>query len=228
MMYRLVAVFAALFLVAALLGGCSPAQETQQESSSQSSSQQEESQPEEQRLVVADAGMYRGEVYGVTEDHFYAVQVPGRNYGEDILSVSIGENTRFSFDQSTLKDGDYIEFYYGDLMESYPAQTEAIAVNRLPDAEMCVFNGEIVELTEEEGNLSLLLKRIGSEEEVLFRTGDSTNIYLNVDELKAGDKVSVLFSGAVALSLPGQATAQEIAPYTVEEMADYLQWVGEK
>ena len=63
-------------------------------------------------------------------------------------------------------------------------------------------------------------------DEILFHIGESTQVY--VDTIEEGTKLSVFFSGAVTLSLPGQATALEVAPYAVTEAEDYTQWIGAK
>lgn len=75
----------------------------------------------------------------------------------------------------------------------------------LPDAAMSVFNGEVVEVTEkEDGTTDLLMKRIGGEgtDEILFHIGESTQVYTN--EIQVGSQLSILFNGAVTLSLPGR------------------------
>ncbi len=233
-MNRLVASFAALLLAASVFGGCTPKETLPQGEPSGSSSQAEENNgsqddPFKTRLTAEDASLYRGEVQGLDENGFYLVQVPGRDYGEGIVRFSIGEGTKFSFDRETLKEGQYLEAYYTYVQETYPPQTEAIVVNRLPDAAMSVFNGEVVEVTEKEnGATDLLMKRIGGEgtDEILFHIGDSTQVYTN--EIQVGSQLSILFNGAVTLSLPGQASAWEVAPYTVEKSEDYTQWIGKK
>ena len=233
-MNRLVASFAALLLAASVFGGCTPKETPPQGEPSGSSSQVEENNSSQEdsssrRLTVADAALYRGEVRGLDENGFYLVQVPGRDYGDGIVRFSIGEGTKFSFDRETLEEGQYLEVYYSDVQETYPPQTEAIAVNRLPDAAMSVFNGEVVEVTEkEDGTTDLLMKRIGGEgtDEILFHIGESTQVYTN--EIQVGSQLSILFNGSVTLSLPGQASAWEVAPYTVEKSEDYTQWIGSK
>lgn len=281
-MNRLVASFAALFLVVSMFGGCGPQEIPSQGDSSSLGSQQEDSssqpsssdgedeeseapsvpqdsregqdassqprtggqqltplgeesepgsdsKPSAERITVADASLYRGEVRGLDEYGFYLVQVPGRMYGDGIMRVSIDENTEFSFDKNTLKEGEYLEIYYNYVREIYPSQTTAIAVNRLMAADLCVFNGEVTQMsTKEDGTMDLLLKRIDGEgmDEILFHIGESTQVY--VDTIEEGTKLSVFFSGAVTLSLPGQATALEVAPYAVTEAEDYTQWIGAK
>lgn len=175
-MNRLVASFAALLLAASVFGGCTPKETPPQGEPSGSSSQVEENNSSQEdsssrRLTVADAALYRGEVRGLDENGFYLVQVPGRDYGDGIVRFSIGEGTKFSFDRETLEEGQYLEVYYSDVQETYPPQTEAIAVNRLPDAAMSVFNGEVVEVTEkEDGTTDLLMKRIDPHRPVPPRT----------------------------------------------------------
>ena len=154
-MNRLVASFAALLLAASVFGGCTRKDPPKGDPRKQfpgggNNSSQEDSSS--RRLTVADAALYRREVRGLDENRFYLVQVPGKDYGDGIVRFSIGEGTKFSFDRETLEEGQYLEVYYSDVQETYPPQTEAIAVNRLPDAAMSVFNlARWVEVTEKGG-----------------------------------------------------------------------------
>ena len=119
------------------------------------------------------------------------------------------------------QEGEYVEIYYGALNESAPAQADAISVNKLADqAESVVTNGTIKEVTtSEDGTVTDLLLTDSNGQEVVFHISESTQIYMNAEDLKEGTEISVLHSGAFTMSLPPQGNALEISPWRYQREA---------
>ena len=123
--------------------------------------------------------------------------------------------------ENTFQEGEYVEIYYGALKESAPAQADAISVNKLADqAESVVTNGTIKEVTTgEDGTVTDLLLTDSNGQEVVFHISESTQIYMNAEDLKEGTEISVLHSGAFTMSLPSQGNALEISPWRYQREA---------
>ncbi|WRS28479.1 hypothetical protein U6B65_04925 [Oscillospiraceae bacterium MB08-C2-2] len=174
---------------------------------------------EQERLVVMDAAMYRGMVDDIRQQDgqlhsFRLTQAQGTSFGPASVTVKTDENTRMSFDAGLLQQGDYIEVFYGRPLEQ-SAETEitALTLNHLGKAENVLFSGTFVVLTKDEkkeGSGRLLLTSLNTNDEWVFHYSEETQIYLNLDDLIAGDSLSILFSGASTRSIPPQAFALEI------------------
>lgn len=176
----------------------------------------------QENLYVADAAMYRGTIGSIVEDGetttVVLTQPEGINFGTPTITFSLDDDTKFSFDESELVEGSFIEVFYGRSMgeTDYTQTFNAIAVNRYIDATSANFNGEIIEIAKDVENDtqgSFTLKELGTEQVIVFYYGDESSLYLNVDELVVGDKLNIFHSGAVALSLPAQGNIIEARTY---------------
>ena len=203
-------------LLAALmmsLAGC-----TQDQAGNESSSSEQESSSvaEVQPPVAADAALYRGTVTETSGQQLTVEQYDGRGYGEVVIVFTLPEEV-----ENTFQEGEYVEIYYGALNESAPAQADAISVNKLADqAESVVTNGTIKEVTtSEDGTVTDLLLTDSNGQEVVFHISESTQIYMNAEDLKEGTEISVLHSGAFTMSLPPQGNALEISPWRYQREA---------
>ncbi|WP_312643062.1 hypothetical protein [Hydrogenoanaerobacterium sp.] len=176
------------------------------------------------KLIVADAAMYRGTVVSIdamTESGSEILlltlkSVDGTGFTPSTLPVAITVDTKLSFEREKLEKNAYLEVYYGGEPTEKQQYAKAIAVNLLVPAERSVFNGELVEVMRQEGSdkVSLLLKPLGEGMETVFHISDETQVYLNLDELKAGDKLNIYYNGIATFSIPPQSTAMEIRRYT--------------
>ncbi len=173
------------------------------------------SYPEDEYLTVMDAPFYRGTVTAVSEKNgIYELrleQVEGTDFGYSSFMMHTGENTRSSFSFADLVLGDYLEVYYGERNDGLPPVI--IAANKLPPAVDCVFNGELTALEHQgtEGRLEMTLLSTG--EEIHFQFDDSTQFYLDMEGLKAGDKLNIYHRGTLTKSIPPQGFALEVRPY---------------
>ena len=204
-MKKIMAVLLAALMMMSL-AGC-----TQNQAGNESSSSEQESSSvaEVQPPVVADAALYRGTVTETSGQQLTVEQYDGRDYGEVVIVFTLPEEV-----ENTFQEGEYVEIYYGALNESAPAQADAISVNKLADqAESVVTNGTIKEVTtSEDGTVTDLLLTDSNGQEVVFHISESTQIYMNAEDLKEGTEISVLHSGAFTMSLPPQGNALEISP----------------
>ena len=201
-MKKIMAVLLAALMMMSL-AGC-----TQNQAGNESSSSEQESSSvaEVQPPVVADAVLYRGTVTETSGQQLTVEQYDGRDYGEVVIVFTLPEEV-----ENTFQEGEYVEIYYGALKESAPAQADAISVNKLADqAESVVTNGTIKEVTtSEDGTVTDLLLTDSNGQEVVFHISESTQIYMNAEDLKEGTEISVLHSGAFTMSAPGQRTGDQ-------------------
>lgn len=211
-MKKIMAVLLAALMMMSL-AGC-----TQNQAGNESSSSEQESSSvaEVQPPVVADAALYRGTVTEISGQQLTVEQYDGRDYGEPVIVFTLPEEV-----ENTFQEGEYVEIYYGALKESAPAQADAISVNKLADqAESVVTNGTIKEVTtSEDGTVTDLLLTDSNGQEVVFHISESTQIYMNAEDLKEGTEISVLHSGAFTMSLPPQGNALEISPWRYQREA---------
>ena len=210
-MKKIMAVLLAALMMS--LAGC-----TQNQAGNESSSSEQESSSvaEVQPPVVADAALYRGTVTETSGQQLTVEQYDGRDYGEVVIVFTLPEEV-----ENTFQEGEYVEIYYGALKESAPAQADAISVNKLADqAESVVTNGTIKEVTTgEDGTVTDLLLTASNGQEVVYHISESTQIYMNAEDLKEGTEISVLHSGAFTMSLPPQGNALEISPWRYQREA---------
>ena len=211
-MKKIMAVLLAALMMMSL-AGC-----TQNQAGNESSSSKQESSSvaEVQPPVVADAALYRGTVTETSGQQLTVEQYDGRDYGEVVIVFTLPEEVENAF-----QEGEYVEIYYGALKELAPAQADAISVNKLADqAESVVTNGTIKEVTTgEDGTVTDLLLTDSNGQEVVFHISESTQIYMNAEDLKEGTEISVLHSGAFTMSLPPQGNALEISPWRYQREA---------
>ena len=211
-MKKIMAVLLAALMMMSL-AGC-----TQNQAGNESSSSEQESSSvaEVQPPVVADAALYRGTVTETSGQQLTVEQYDGRDYGEVVIVFTLPEEV-----ENTFQEGEYVEIYYGALKKSDPAQADAISVNKLADqAESVVTNGTIKEVTtSEDGTVTDLLLTDSNGQEVVFHISESTQIYMNAEDLKEGTEISVLHSGAFTMSLPPQGNALEISPWRYQREA---------
>jgi hypothetical protein len=173
-------------------------------------------------VKAADAAMYRGIITSVVtgKDGLTTLtlkQVSGTDFGAGALKVVWDESTKTDLKPDDLADGNYIEVFYGRSPNAdMPEKAVAISLKKLPDADLSIFNGTIIDISRDKKNKelgSLTLKALDGEQEIVFNYGPETQIYLDADALKNGDKLNVFFSGATTNSLPPRAYALEIRPY---------------
>ena len=211
-MKKIMAVLLAALMMMSL-AGC-----TQNQAGNESSSSEQESSSvaEVQPPVVADAALYRGTMTETSGQQLTVEQYDGRDYGEVVIVFTLPEEV-----ENTFQEGEYVEIYYGALKESAPAQADAISVNKLADqAESVVTNGTIKEVTtSEDGTVTDLLLTDSNGQEVVFHISESTQIYMNAEDLKEGTEISVLHSSAFTMSLPPQGNALEISPWRYQREA---------
>lgn len=193
-----------------------PSQSSSVSSETSSSNPEDTASPISQNIVVADAAMYRGVISEMkTTDGKTTMilsQAQGRDFGAPLLQIVFDENTKFSGDKAALKDGDYIEVYYGrpgaiDTTKPYGV----LAVNTLPPVEMCIYNGTVVSIDTE--NSSILMKAMDGDMEYVFNFNDTTQFYMNKDDIKAGDTLHIYHNPASTRSMPPQSFAYEISVF---------------
>lgn len=171
-------------------------------------------------LQVSDAAMYRGTVVSLEETEAGTVallrQEKGTDFGAETMRFLIEERTRLSFARENLVAGSYLEVFYGA-----PYQTKADAETAVPaisanlylSAEMVNFNGTLEEIApgRTEGSGVLVMTNLENGETVLFHySADHSKIYLNLNELKAGDRLNIFHRGIFTLSLPPQGSLLEV------------------
>lgn len=174
--------------------------------------------------MVADAAMYRGTVTEIQKEETGTVvtlkQARGTDFGEPQMKFRFTESTRADF---TPEKGQYLEVYYGggpnvqlDQNQIYDVIT---AVKYLSE-DMVVYNGIVKEIAlpdAENKNGWISFVNIDGKDpdsiERVFNIGDETQIYLNLKEVKAGDKLNIFTNGISTRSIPPQSPALEIRKY---------------
>ena len=186
------------------------------------SSAVEESANPEYIEPPADAALFRGSVESITQDgeetEIRLVRAAGTDYGMETMITRITADTRYGFDLAELELGNYLEIWYGVSPDGQMEDVEyfpAIVANLLPDASASVYNGTIVEITDNgDGTGRLLLQPIGDGQETLFSYDESTQFYLDRESMAVGDELNIYTTGIATMSLPPQAYAIEVRPYT--------------
>lgn len=174
-----------------------------------------------ERLQVADAAMFRG----VVED--FAVDDGGKTMlvmrgakGTDFaphLNVVLTEDTKYSFDETKIGNGAFLEVYYGVAVNEVgtPSTVEAIAVNDFGSEDMVNYNGVLVEITKDGDSGQLLMDPLDdSGTQYAFNYGPDTQFYLDMESLKPGDQLNIFHSPIATMSLPPQSPALEVNLYT--------------
>lgn len=179
------------------------------------------------KIVVADAAMYRGTVLTVEpqEDGSTLVHLQkaeGTNYTQKEMVFRFQEDTPLSFSMEDLTAGLYLEVYYGASPEQDAAADQgqvldALGANLYFETAMVNFNGTFQEWTPSDGSDgsigSLTMTDLTSGETVIFHCSDSTQMRLNVEELQPGDKLNIFHQGVYTRSLPPQGNALEVSKY---------------
>ena len=217
-----------------LLLRCSKKEELTETPGTMAENQNEETNTEpvstEEELGKEDeVKIYRGIMEDVAVDNegntvWILQQAEGTDFGIGRIQVVIDENTNVYPEDQGVGNGAYLEVQYkGEIPEvgedSIPTVT-AIEVKNLMQADMVVYNGEIIEIEkdgEETGSGSMLLEPLnegGSQWQ--FHYGPETKFFTpsgNEGDLKVGLKVNIFFDGSSTRSIPPQSTALEIREY---------------
>lgn len=178
---------------------------------------------DDKKLVVADAALYKGqieEVKNINGQTSILVKKHQNDKGYSELIFHINENTRINTNSiADLQKGQTIEIYYsGMVTRSLPGQTTAIAINLVKQPSLqqgAVFQGTIKEI-KNNNHISFLINGHHNDnsfvQDVVFHVSDNTKIVNgNIEDIKVGTKVQVKYSGIMAMSIPGQASAEEIS-----------------
>lgn len=225
------AVLMMTIMLAALLPGCNTnstpsSSETGEVSDNPSTPDTPESEATDgDKLYVADAKMYRGTVTQLEDGTMVLEAYPG-SFVTKTMDFIIDESTRANFDIETLAVGDHLEVFYGGV-NTDGTESVAIAMNRLPAAEMVYYNGTIVDTTETDSGIRLTMASLDMPEDVsdadrsayytVFNVTDETQLYISESDLVPGTALNIYHKGVMALSLPPQGAPLEIRLMVVEE-----------
>lgn len=230
-MKKITITMALILLVTSCLTGCSKKEDDQSAVQGEGSVQAQDAgnqqqgapEPDEhsessisatsEKLVVADAPMYRGIITAISsvEDYYEIAleSVDGTDYMYEKIILHTDENSNANFDFADLKSGGYLEVYYADRTDGLPPTV--IAANMLPDAELCMFNGTVRQYSKEDGKLEM--ESITGSKTVIFNFDDSTQFYMNTDDIVEGTQLNIFHRGVMTKSNPPQGFAYEVRPY---------------
>jgi len=203
--------FSCLFLIlgTVLIAGCL---DSDSDNSSNNSSNNTTIPP------IADAALYRGTVVEAADDggqlNVLLRQADGTNFGAETMNFLITNGTNITFNQSEITEGRYLEVYYGPTEGQSPSA--AILVNLLPDADKCIYNGVLEDFAPDEDNSNsgtITLKLNDVETVMVFTFSSSTQFYLTVADLQAGDMLNIYAPGSVSNTEPPQTEAREVRLY---------------
>ena len=199
------------------------------------SSQPEETQGGQEetatdQLFVADAARYRGTVASIDTDingdaMYRLTAFPGSGLTEQLL-VAFTDESRTSFDLSSVKEGDHLEVFYHPGVEGACALTnyDIIAANKLLPAEVVYYNGILVEKrSQEDGSVDLVMvpqdtppeSRQDPMYQFIFHTGPDTQLRMAQEELLEGVQLNIYHKGIATRSIPPQGVALEVRPIEV-------------
>lgn len=176
------------------------------------------------RLHVADAAIYRGTLQSITEAEDGKIlllqQAQGTDFGAPSASFVLKADTKTSFREEDLKEGAYVEVFYGMAPGATldgTQQTDAVAINVYFETAMTNFNGILKEVfpdPDKEGAGQLVMEDLANGEEVVFNfDSEHTQFYLTFTDLKPGDKLNIFHRGMYTMSLPPQGSAMEVRLY---------------
>ena len=177
--------------------------------------------PPERIDPPADTAMYRGNVTNIDAENntITLAQVRGTNFGAPTMTFTIGENSRMNFEMAYLEEGQYVEVFYGT--STTTDERIIIVANLLQYAALTVWNGEVIEVrsatpTPEQEFTSMGSIKVTLEDGSVkvFNWDDSTQFYINMEDLTEGTKINVLSSWIRTLSEPPQAHAYEIRRFS--------------
>ncbi|MCI8649003.1 MAG: hypothetical protein HFG20_02695 [Anaerotruncus sp.] len=173
---------------------------------------------EKERIVVADAAVYRGILQDLSVDEqgrtaWILEKVEGSDYQYPRLQAVITDSTRFNSDNSKIGNGSYLEVYYSGEPDEY-GLIEAIAINELLSPDLTIYNGVLTQIEQDKENKgygSLYLKGLTEEDMgYTFHYSPETQFYMELSSLKEGDLLHVVHSPASTRSLPPQSAAFEV------------------
>ncbi|MDV0444827.1 hypothetical protein MmiAt1_03700 [Methanimicrococcus sp. At1] len=172
----------------------------------------------------ADTAMYRGNVTNIStannETIMTLAQVNGTNYGAANMNFVFGDNSKANFNLTDLKVGQYIEVYYGiPAGDVRPDPATVVVANVLPNADLVVYSGEIVNVTpavnvSNSTYVGKLEVKLENNTTMIFNCGNSTQFYMNMSDVAAGTKVSIYGNWVIQTSMPPQTTAYEVRTYS--------------
>jgi hypothetical protein len=166
---------------------------------------------------VEDAARYRGTVSEVTDDNGQLTVILEKAEGTNLPTSKaflITNSTNIKFNKSEIKEGAFLEVYHGNASDD--GVSTAIAINLLPAADQCIYNGVLEKIleTDKSGTGVLTLKLNDDDETVMeFAYSTSTQFYLNFSELKEGDMLNIFAPGPIKETSPPQTDAAEVSPY---------------
>ena len=171
----------------------------------------------QEKFSVADASMYRGTVVSKDKNSDETLKVTleqaqGTDFGKEKMTFIFDSNTKFSKEPEI---GDYFEIYYGGVSSPENKAETAIAANYMMTEEAVIYNGTVKDIvidSQIKGNGKIVLTVPNlADEEIVFNYNDrESKIYLNIDEVKIGDKLNILTNGMMTRSIPPQCFALEI------------------
>lgn len=171
----------------------------------------------QEKFSVADAAIYRGTVVSIDKNsdgttNIALEQAEGTDFGKEKMTFIFDSNTKFSKEPEI---GDYFEIYYGGVSSSENKAETAIAANYMLTEEAVIYNGTVKDIvidSEVKGNgqIVLTVPNLADEEIVFNYTDTESKIYLNIEEVKVGDKLNILTNGIMTRSIPPQCFALEI------------------
>ena len=188
--------------------------EVTQELTAEEAALEEQAVPEP--VIIPDAAVYRGTLTKMEETENGKVitleQAAGSDYGAASRQFVITENTQQTYNPEELETGFYLEVFFNE-----GEQPEAIAVNIRFVAEAVNFNGTLQEITWDElhegwGRLVMTDMNTGETIEFNFQQGETT-FFVDLDSLKAGDKLNIYHRGMYTMSIPAQGSAVEVRTY---------------
>lgn len=191
-------------------------------------------EPPMERIVVADAACYRGTVASIDTDLTGAVMYrltafPGTGLAEQLMVVFTQES-RASFDPSSIQEGDHLEVFYSPAGGETCGLTcyDVIAANRLLPAEGVYYNGILVEAeTQENGSVDLVMVPQGTPleswgdpmQQFVFHTGPDTRFRMSSQDLEEGMLLNIYHKGIATRSIPPQGEALEVRPMAQESVS---------
>lgn len=217
-----------------LLLGCSKKEELTEMPGTVEENQNEETKTEpdstEEELGKEDeVKVYRGVMEDLAVDEegntvWILQQAEGTDFGIGRIQVVIDENTKIYPETQGVGNGSYLEVLYkGEIPlagEDMIPSVRAMEVKNLLQADMVVYNGEIIEIEKDRevtGNGSILLEPLNEGgSQWLFHYGPETEFFTssgNEEDLKVGLKINIFFDGSSTRSIPPQSTALEIREY---------------
>lgn len=161
--------------------------------------------------------IYRGNIAKVTTKGSVTTLNLVREAGTpfaDKLTIQLNKQTITNLGKDKLKKGNYVEVLY-----ETPAKKTSVPVamtaKKLLDAKMVVYTGTLVEVKQDEKDAArgTLVMKDKINGEYLFHYGDATVFKTALNNLKAGDRLSIYYNGAATLSIPPQSGAYEVSVY---------------